>query len=142
VRTTGWEKDVLALELPSEDLVGWYRNPSSGKYALAIPYAYGDKTRLLHPDFLFFNEESGRVVVDIVDPHRHDAADAAPKWAALAKYAVDHPDHLRRVVAVIKDSKGTLRSLDLTADGIAQKVAVASDGASMEALFAVEGSTY
>lgn len=142
VVTTGWEKDVLDLELQSDRLLGWYRNPSSGRHALAIPYSYGDKTRLLHPDFLFFNEEEGGVVIDIVDPHRHDAADAAPKWAALAKYAADHPKHLRRVVAVIKDSDGVLRALDLGAADNRARVAEATDGAKMEALFRDAGSHY
>lgn len=142
VVTTGWERDVLKVELDTASLRGWYRNPSSGKHALAIPYTYGEKTRLLHPDFLFFHEDENDVVIDIVDPHRHDASDAAPKWAALAKYAIDHPNDLRRVVAVIKDSKGTLRALDLTADGIGAKVAAATDGDSMEALFTAEGSNY
>ena len=140
---SGWERDVLDVELSYQTLVGWYRNPSSGKHALAIPYEYGeDKSRLLHPDLLFFHQDGEQVVIDIVDPHRHDAADTAPKWAALAKYATDHPEHLRRVVAVIKDSNGTLRSLDLTASGAAAKVAAASNRDKIETLFASEGSNY
>lgn len=142
VNTSGWEKDVLNSEIASESLVGWYRNPSSGKHSLAVPYTYGDTTRLLHPDFLFFHLDGDEIVIDIVDPHRHDAADAAPKWSALAQYAKDHPDNLRRVVAVIKDASGTLRSLDLRADGISERVAAATDGALMESLFNQAGSNY
>jgi type III restriction enzyme len=143
VVTTGWEREVLTAELGIESLLGWYRNPSSGKHALAIPYEYGDeKTRLLHPDFLFFHQDGDQIVMDIVDPHRHDTADAAPKWAALANYADDHPEHLRRVLAVIRDPDGQLRALDLTATGIAKKVASANDKAKMEALFASEGTNY
>jgi type III restriction enzyme len=140
---SGWERDVLAVELDSDTLLGWYRNPSSGKHALAIPYEYGeDKARLLHPDFLFFHQDGNHIVIDIVDPHRHDGADTAPKWAALAKYAADHPEHQRRVVAVIKDANGTLRSLDLTKPGIASQVAAATDKDRIEALFAAEGTNY
>lgn len=141
--TTGWEKEVLDTELSSESLVAWYRNPSSGKNALAIPYTYDDAKRLLHPDFLFFHDDGdGEVAIDIVDPHRHDRADTAPKWAGLAKYAADHPTNLRRVVAVIRASNGTLRSLDLTRPGIGEKVAVATDDAKIEALFAEQGANY
>lgn len=142
VVTTGWEKEVLTTELDSDSLRGWYRNPNSGRYALAIPYAYGEKSRLLHPDFLFFHEDGDDLVIDIVDPHRHDASDAAPKWAALADYAADHPEHLRRVVAVIRDSNGSLRSLDLTTEGIGERVAAATDEAKMDALFAELGTNY
>lgn len=52
----------------------------------------------MHPDFLFFHQDGDEIVLDIIDPHRHDPNDSAPKWAALAKYASDHPDGLRRVL--------------------------------------------
>ncbi len=140
---SSWEQMVLTIELEmSETLVGWYRNPSSGRHALAIPYEFGDKTQLMHPDFLFFHSDSGELVLDIVDPHRHDANDAAPKWAALATYAAEHPDGLRRVLAVIRDASGSLRALDLRADGIADKVAAATNKDLMEALFATDGVAY
>lgn len=143
VATTGWEQEVLETELASESLVAWYRNPSSGKNALAIPYTYGGAQRLLHPDFLFFHDDGDdAVVVDIVDPHQHDRADTAPKWAALAKYAADHPANLRRVVAVIRNSNESLRSLDLTLPAIGDKLAAAADGAKIEALFAEHGTNY
>jgi type III restriction enzyme len=141
--TTGWEKEVLDIELSSDSLVAWYRNPSSGKNSLAIPYAYGGVQRLLHPDFLFFHDDGdGNVAIDIVDPHRHNEADTAPKWAVLAKYAADHTANLRRVVAVIRDSKGILRSLDLTLHGMGENVMAATDGAKIEALFAEHGTKY
>lgn len=144
VRTSSWSAEALGAELDhdSTTLLGWYRNPASGKHAVAVPYAYGDGTRLLHPDFLFFHQDGDRLVVDIVDPHRHDGADTAPKWAALARYAEDHPDIYRRVLAVIRDEDGVLRALDLTATGMQEKVAAAGDKAKMEALFASDGVKY
>jgi type III restriction enzyme len=143
VATTGWEEEVLETELNSLTLKAWYRNPSSGKHALAIPYLYGDKPRLLHPDFLFFHDDGdGNLVIDIVDPHRHSQADTSAKWAALAKYASDHSTNMRRVVAVIRDASGTLRSLDLTAPGIGEKIAVATDQTKIEELFATLGTNY
>lgn len=126
----------------STRLRGRYRNPSSGRYALAIPYDFGDKSLLMHPDFLFFHQDGDEIVLDIIDPHRHDANDAAPKWAALAKYASDHPDALRRVLAVIRDAQGNLRALDLRKDGIADQVVAATNRDLMETLFASEGMSY
>lgn len=141
---SSWELEVLERETAGtvETLAGWYRNPSSGRYALAISYEIGTKTRLMHPDFLFWHDDGGGYVMDIVDPHRHDQTDTASKWSALAKYAQDHSDRVRRVLAVIKDSSGDLRALDLTKDGIGPKAAAAINGVSMEALFAAEGMAY
>lgn len=97
----------------------------------------------LHPDFLFWHDDgAGEHVLDIIDPHRHDLADAAPKWAALARYAVDHANRVRRVLAVIRDAHGELRALDLTKSGIEEKVAAAVNEDLMEALFASEGMAY
>ncbi len=78
----------------------------------------------------------------IVDPHRHDDGGTAQKWAALAKYASDHPEHLRRVVAAIRDAGGTLRSLDLTADGMGDLMAAATDGGRIAQLFNQYGTDY
>lgn len=141
--TNLWEEAVLTAELAAEGLVGWYRNPPSGRHALAVPYEYGDKTLLHHPDFLFIHDEGdGKLVVDIIDPHQHNDAATSARWAALAKYAEDHPTVLRRVLAIIRDSHGQMRALDLTASGIRERLAEADDQARVEALFAEAGVDY
>ncbi|MCT2584646.1 phage terminase small subunit-related protein [Actinophytocola gossypii] len=66
----------------------------------------------------------------------------ASKWADLAKYALTHPVDLRRVVAVIRDAGGTMRSLDLTQTDISERLAVAADRAGLEALFEERGTNY
>lgn len=141
VVASGWEKEVLAIELDAEGLVGWYRNPTSGRNALAVPYEYGDRTLLHHPDFLFFHDDSG-VVIDIVDPHQHNDAATSARWSALAQYAEDHPTNLRRVLAVIRDCEGRMRSLDLTASGMRDWLIDATDQAMIEALFDQRGADY
>jgi type III restriction enzyme len=80
--------------------------------------------------------------MDVIDPRPHDLTDAGAKWAALARYATDHPDRVRRALAFIRDASGALRALDLTADGIDENVAMATDKDLMEAVFAAEGMTY
>jgi type III restriction enzyme len=140
---SSWEAEVLAQELTSRTLVGWYRNPSSGRHALAIPYDFGDKTLLMHPDFLLWHDDGdGQYVLDIVDPHRHDLADTAPKWQALANYAREHSTHVRRVQAIIRNASGVMRALDLTADGVAERIGAATNKELVEALFASEGVNY
>lgn len=139
---TGWEREVLEHELGYDSLVTWYRNPPSGAHALAIPYEWGDEFSLLHPDFLFVHDDEDRLVVDIVDPHLHSDSATSAKWSALAMYAADHPDGLRRVVAVIRDAHGVLRALDLRAEHIAEELALATDQQKIEALFAERGIDY
>ncbi|MFD6516600.1 phosphate ABC transporter permease [Rhodococcus sp. NPDC060176] len=143
VDTSGssWESEVLQSELSSESLVAWYRNPSSGRHALAVPYMFGDKHQLMHPDFLFWHNDGGIFTMDIVDPHRPDLSDTSAKWAALARYAREHSDRVRRCIAVIKIS-GALRALDLTTSGIEDRISNATNQNLMEALFMSDGMAY
>lgn len=139
---SSWEKSVLDAELSAASLVGWYRNPSSGRNALAVPYEFGDQHLLMHPDFLFWHDDgAGKFVLDIVDPHRHDLADTSAKWSALARYAQDHADRVRRCVAVI-EANGSLRALDLTPAGIDNELAIATNKGLIEALFVRDGMDY
>ncbi|GAB2734038.1 DEAD/DEAH box helicase [Nocardioides pakistanensis] len=138
---TGWEIDVLAKESSYPSLVGWYRNPPRSKHGLAVAYDGGDKVGLLYPDFMFFHTVDGETVVDIVDPHGHQSADTGPKWAGLARWAHDHSDKVRRVVAVIKVGENLL-ALDLTADDIADRLDACSTKSDIEALFDEHGGLY
>jgi len=101
-----WEDAALTLELnPSRNVVGWYRNPDSGKAALSVPYYKGSGTKrqlkLMHPDFIFVRDVEGALVIDIIDPHL-DHGDSRDKWQGLARYAADHSDLIRRAIAVIR----------------------------------------
>ncbi len=110
-----WEKAVLKAEMDREGFRFWYRNPARPTQdSLGIAYVDGDDTRILRPDFLFFAEDSkGRIVVDIVDPHNTDWADALAKLQGLARYAATHAEAFRRVEAVA-EVNGKLRVLALT----------------------------
>lgn len=139
---SSWEAQVLAAELVAETLVAWYRNPSSGRHALAVPYQFGDKHQLMHPDFLFWHDDGdGKYVMDIVDPHRHDLADSSAKWSALARYAQFNAHLVRRCIAVAKIGGG-LQALDLMSDGIDERVAEATNQNLIAALFDSEGMAY
>jgi type III restriction enzyme len=101
-----WEEAVLTLELdPSRNVVGWYRNPNSGRAALSVPYYKGTSSKrqlaLMHPDFIFVRDIDGKLVVDIIDPH-FDHGDSRDKWQGLARYAADHADVIRRAIAVVR----------------------------------------
>jgi type III restriction enzyme len=139
----GWEEDVLRTEIAKGDtLVGWYRNPTGGTAALAVPYDQSGTARTMYPDFVFFHSIDGEIVADIVDPHRPDAADTGPKWTGLSKYAKAHAEHFRRIVAVIKGDDDQLVSLDLRNPDVGVALATATNETGIRKVFADYGGAY
>jgi type III restriction enzyme len=139
---TGWEAHVLATELAQPTLVGWYRNPTGGTAAIAVPYEESGTARTMYPDFLFFHKVDGEIVVDLVDPHRPDSGDTGPKWTGLARYAEKHGSAYRRIVAVIEDGDANLLSLDLTNADVATALSEATNQTDIRAIFNTLGGTY
>ena len=138
-----WEAEVLTAELAKETLVAWYRNPTSGTVALAVPYEESKVAKTLYPDFIFFHEVKGEIFIDIVDPHRPDLGDAGPKWTGLATYAKDYGVVLRRVVAVIvRNSDRKLISLDLKNPNAADRLSKATNGTDIRSIFEDLGGSY
>ena len=127
-----WEKAVLMAEMERDGFKFWYRNPDRpSQDSLGISYDEGDDTRIVRPDFIFFAEQHGEVVVDIIDPHGFHLADALPKLQGLARYAETHSQNYRRIEAVA-ETGGKLRVLDLTRTDVRQAVMEAT---SAEALY-------
>lgn len=92
----------------------WYRNPSvPGQSSLGIAYQENDQYQIVRPDFIFFADDGGKVVADLIDPHGIHLADALPKLRGLADYAAAHAGVYRRIESVA-EVKGKLRVLDLT----------------------------
>jgi type III restriction enzyme len=140
---TGWEADVLAAELAKTDsVVAWYRNPSGGPRALGVPYEQSGTARTMYPDFLFFHEVDGEIVVDLIDPHRPNEGDTGPKWTGLAKYAADHAPAFRRVAAVIKNEDDVLVSLDLKNPDVATRLGEATNETDIRKVFTDFGGGY
>jgi type III restriction enzyme len=139
---TGRGKDVLNTELGRDGIIAWYRNPTGGTAALAVPYEQSGTHRTMYPDFVFFHEEDGGIVADLVDAHRPDSADTGPKWSALAESAVKHSKEVRRVLAMIKSADGQLLSLDLRNPDVAIELAKANNETDIRAIFAEYGGTY
>lgn len=138
----GWESDVLAAELNKPSLVAWYRNPTGGPAALAVPYLESGQARTMYPDFLFIHETPEGPVVDIIDPHRPDAADTAPKWRGLAAFASSYSSRFRKVLAVVKDSDDRLLSLDLRNSDVAHALESASTEADIHSIFRQYGGAF
>ena len=117
-----WERKVLGAESKRPGFKSWYRNPNRpSQDSLGIAYTDADVTKIVRPDFIFFVEQHGKVVADIVDPHSIHLADAIPKLQGLARYAETHPGVFRRVEA-IAEVGGKLRVLALTRADVRQAV--------------------
>ena len=114
-----WETDVVEIESAREGFGFWYRNPQQpGQSSLGIAYLSDGQYRMVRPDFIFFATlDDGTVVVDLVDPHGTQLADAIPKLRGLAQYARTHAAVYRRIEAVA-EVNGKLRVLDLTREDV------------------------
>ena len=117
-----WERKVIAAESRNSGFKFWYRNPNRPiPESLGVACKDGEVTKIVRPDFVFFGEQSGKVVADIVDPHGTQFADAVSKLQGLARYAEEHPDVFRRI-EVIAEVGGRMRVLDLTRADVRQAV--------------------
>lgn len=122
-----WEATVFGTESKREGFAFWYRNPQHpGQSSLGIAYVEADQYKIVRPDFLFFAEQNGKVVVDLVDPHSLHLADALPKLQGLALYAEAYAGAYRRLESVAAVS-GKLRALDLTRPDVRRAIAAANE---------------
>ncbi len=127
-----WEIKVVETESKRNGFLFWYRNPQyPGQSSLGIAYLKGEQYKIVRPDFIFFSDEGGKVVADIVDPHGLHLSDALAKLQGLAQYAETHVTVYRRIESVAK-IKGKLRVLDLAQEKVRNAIAEAED---LEALF-------
>ncbi len=126
-----WEREVVEAETRRVGFKFWYRNPQQpGQSSLGIAYVENDEYKIVRPDFLFFAEQGGKVVVDLVDPHGLHLADALPKLQGLALYAEKHAKAYRRIESVA-EVKGKLRMLDLTDEDVRKGIATAKSAESL-----------
>lgn len=126
-----WERIVVEAESKRTGFRFWYRNPQQpGQSSLGIAYVENEEYKIVRPDFIFFAEQDGKVVADLVDPHGLQYADALPKLQGLALYAEKHAEAYRRIESVA-EAKGKLRVLDLTSAEVRRGIAMAKDAASL-----------
>jgi type III restriction enzyme len=115
------ETTVLKSELASKQVVGWLRNTDRKPWALCVPYDVDGEDRPMYPDFLIVRTEGGSLVVDIVDPHSIDLADAPAKAAGLAKFAAKHANKFGRIELIMLDGSKA-KVFDLTNETVRNKV--------------------
>lgn len=125
------EKAVLAAESKRAGFKYWYRNPDRpSQDSLGIAYKDGEEAKIVRPDFLFFTEQGGKIVADIVDPHSVHLADAIPKLQGLAGYAQAHAGIFGRIEAVAEVG-GKLRVLNLMRADVRDAVSKARNAKSL-----------
>lgn len=122
-----WERTVVEAESKRDGFRFWYRNPQQpGQSSLGIAYLEDEQYKIVRPDFIFFAEEDGKVVVDLVDPHGLHLADALPKLQGIATYAETHAGAYRRLESVA-EVNGKLRALDLTRADVREAITQATN---------------
>lgn len=134
-----WEHAVVEAESKRTGFRFWYRNPQQpGQSSLGIAYMEDEQYKIVRPDFIFFAEQDGKVVVDLVDPHGLHLADALPKLQGLAAYAATHGSAYRRIES-IAEAGGKLRVLDLTRADVRQAIKEAVNAKSLyESIWAAD----
>ena len=135
----GWEEHVLRVELASGALA-WYRNPTTGRHSLQIPYVTSEGIRGLAVDFVFVHQVDGELRASLIDPHGTHLADAVDKLKGLAEYAEKHSAVYHRIqsIALVDDTYLMLNHKDS-----AIRTAIADfDGTDSRDLFRAHGTRY
>ncbi len=134
-----WEAHVLSTELAAGALA-WYRNPTTGRHSLQIPYVTSGGIRGLAVDFVFVHQVAGELRASLIDPHGTHLADAVPKLKGLSEYAAKHSADYHRLqsIALVDDTYLMLNHKDP-----AIRTAIADfDGNDSRDLFRTHGTRY
>lgn len=124
-----WERTVVETESAKPGFSFWYRNPQQpGQASLGIAYEKSEQYGIVRPDFLFFVEQDGMFVVDLIDPHGLHFSDALAKLQGLALYAANHSDVYRRIESIAQvKGNDKLRVLNLKRREVQDAIAVCQD---------------
>lgn len=134
-----WEEHVLRTELDA-GCVAWYRNPSTGRHSLQIPYTTALGIRGMAPDFIFVHDVAGHLRPSLIDPHGTHLADAVDKLKGLSEYTAKHASDFHRVQS-IAEVDGVYWMLDHRAEAI--RAAITSfNGTDSRELFRDHGTRY
>ena len=125
----------MKAELESDETVVWLRNLPRKSWAITIPYEVDGKPAGFYPDFLFVRRRNGDWVVDLLDPHLIDLADAPGKAVGLAKYAATHWPEFNRIELIIVRGDDDIRRIDLMDEANRDRVLKAQTKAHLDLLY-------
>ncbi len=130
-----WESAVLTEEMADVGFVAWLRNVPRKYYSFCIPYLYGDECRPLYPDLLVFRKRKEQMIVDVLEPHSTDFADAMYKAKGMALFAQKHGDSFGRIELIAVADDGSIQRLDMNQRDIRQTVNQVRQPSELKALF-------
>jgi type III restriction enzyme len=136
-KLNGWEKAVLSRWAQRDDFVGWLRNPSRKRWSFTVAYQHRGWNGF-HPDLLIVRRERGKLVIDVLEPHRTDQDDTFAKARGLAEYAASHGLELGKAMMLKVDGQGddaVISAFDVTDRGIREKVLRTRDNEQIQGLF-------
>ena len=146
IKLNGWEQRLLEEEEMHTDFLCWFRNPSrwaKNNCALCIPYVMNDVQKGAFPDFLIIRKDPNTgLVVDILEPHDSSRIDNLPKAKGFVSYAKENPIVGRvQLIREMADSTGKkrLKSLDLTAMRVQERVLLANNNEDLGRIFTEDG---
>jgi type III restriction enzyme len=117
-----WEAAVINDELRRDKTALWLRNIPRKPWSITIPYEVNGKPAPFYPDFIFVRKRDGKWIVDILDPHHIDLADAPAKAVGLAKYAAKHYPIFNRIELIIVRGEDDIRRINLADEAQREKV--------------------
>lgn len=131
------ETETLNAEIPNS--LGWLRNQDRKRWSLTIPYERRPgEYKPVFPDFVFFQQDGDKVVIDILDPHGAHLDDAVMKAKGLAVYSNDHGHRFGRIELLDKID-GKLLRLNLKDKKIRDQVNAVANNDGLVALYKAVG---
>ena len=108
--TTEWEIATMRDARREEGFEAFLRNYPRKSWAISYAYEQDGQTKPGYPDFLVIRTHEGRLIVDILEPHRGE--DSLDKARGLASFAERHGDRYGRIHMLRYDGQ-LLRRLKL-----------------------------
>jgi type III restriction enzyme len=134
-----WERELIAEELGSADVVGWLRNLDRKPWSLEIPYQSGGEVSPMFPDLVVVRQTAGGYRFDILEPHDPSLADNFEKAVGLARFAERHGHLFHRIQLIRKQASkaGGERffRLELNSEAMRKQVLLVTANAQLDAVF-------
>jgi type III restriction enzyme len=138
-----WEEGVLEEEQKQPDFVCWLRNPPRKSWSLCIPYEIGGEQKPAYPDFLIIrDDQEGKYVIDILEPHDPTRIDNLGKARGFAEYARQNPGVGRiQLIRMGKDAakNNRFKRLDMAKSAVRDKVSHAMTNDELDHIFETDG---
>jgi type III restriction enzyme len=138
IKLNNLERKAIVADAGRQGVIGWLRCVERADWALCAKWRDGNIDRGFYPDFLVAREDGARVVVDIIDPHNHELADALGKAKGLSDYAEAHAEKVGHV-DVLTEIDRRVRRLHLERADIRRQLGALNNNTELAGLYRREG---